>query len=172
MEMIIARSGLSTGAVYGYFKGKDELITAAVGEGIGSTMVAFSTIFDDPNPPTLPVLLEQILMLTQVSPLDNDFNRMLLVHGYSHMQTSPVLRSAVEAQYKDGLARCAAMIKRMQANGNLDASIDPSDMAQLLTSMCWGFVHQHGLSEVASIESHVRALTALTTPKSTKARKR
>ena len=25
-EMIIARSGLSTGAVYGYFKGKDEII--------------------------------------------------------------------------------------------------------------------------------------------------
>jgi AcrR family transcriptional regulator len=33
MEMIIARSGLSTGAVYGYFKGKDELINAVVTEG-------------------------------------------------------------------------------------------------------------------------------------------
>ena len=33
MEMIIARSGLSTGAVYGYFKGKDEIINAAVTEG-------------------------------------------------------------------------------------------------------------------------------------------
>ena len=29
MEMIIARSGLSTGAVYRYFKGKDEIIEAA-----------------------------------------------------------------------------------------------------------------------------------------------
>ena len=29
MEMIIARSGLSTGAVYRYFKGKDEIIAAA-----------------------------------------------------------------------------------------------------------------------------------------------
>src|SRR5580698_347859 len=28
MEMIIARSGLSTGAVYGYFKGKDQIINA------------------------------------------------------------------------------------------------------------------------------------------------
>ena len=33
MEMIIARSGLSTGAVYGYFKGKDEIINAVVTEG-------------------------------------------------------------------------------------------------------------------------------------------
>src|SRR2546429_519118 len=30
MEMIIARSGLSTGAVYRYFKGKDEIMGATV----------------------------------------------------------------------------------------------------------------------------------------------
>ena len=30
MEMIIARSGLSTGAVYRYFKGKEEIMAAAV----------------------------------------------------------------------------------------------------------------------------------------------
>ena len=30
MEMIIAKSGLSTGAVYRYFAGKDEIMTAAV----------------------------------------------------------------------------------------------------------------------------------------------
>ena len=33
MEMIIARSGLSTGAVYGYFKGKDQIISAVVTDG-------------------------------------------------------------------------------------------------------------------------------------------
>ena len=36
MEMIIARSGLSTGAVYSYFKGKDELINAVVTEGVAA----------------------------------------------------------------------------------------------------------------------------------------
>ena len=33
MEMIIARSGLSTGAVYNHFKGKDQIISAMVTEG-------------------------------------------------------------------------------------------------------------------------------------------
>lgn len=94
--------------------------------------------------------------------MDTDSDRMILVlHGYSHMQTSPTLRSAVQAQYKDGLQRCASMIKRMQGNGNLDPRIDPSDMAQFLTSICWGFVHQHGLSERTSIAAHIRALSAL-----------
>ena len=36
MEMIIARSGLSTGAVYGYFKGKDQIINAVVMEGMAA----------------------------------------------------------------------------------------------------------------------------------------
>ena len=33
MEMIIVRSGLSTGAVYGYFKGKDDIINVVVTDG-------------------------------------------------------------------------------------------------------------------------------------------
>jgi TetR/AcrR family transcriptional regulator, transcriptional repressor of aconitase len=33
MEMIIARSGVSTGTVYRYFSGKDEVISAAVLDG-------------------------------------------------------------------------------------------------------------------------------------------
>jgi AcrR family transcriptional regulator len=170
MELIIARSGLSTGAVYGYFKGKDELITAAVGEGMSSTMDAFSALFDDPDPPSLPVVLETLLSTTLAPPLDSDFSRMILVlHGYSHMQTSPALRSAVQAQYKDGLQRCASMVKRMQANGNLDPDIDPSDVAQLFTSICWGFFHQHALSGGPSVEGHIRALSALTSPKNRKA---
>lgn len=169
MEMIIARSGLSTGAVYGYFKGKDELLTAAVAEGMSSAMEAFSAIFDDPDPPSLPVLLERLMSTTQVPPLDSDFNQAVLVlHGYSHMQTSPALMATVQAQYKDGLVRCAAMIKRMQGNGNLNPRVDPNDMAQLLTSMCWGFVHQHALSDLASIDAHVRALSALASTKTSK----
>ena len=48
MEMIIARSGLSTGAVYGYFKGKDQIINAVVAEGTAA-------MADDLAPVLLPL---------------------------------------------------------------------------------------------------------------------
>src|SRR5580700_9729883 len=61
MEMIIARSGLSTGAVYGYFKGKDELINAVVTEGTAAMGRQLVPILRDPEPPALPQLVERLL---------------------------------------------------------------------------------------------------------------
>src|SRR5277367_5407289 len=61
METIIARSGLSTGAVYGYFKGKDEILNAAVTEGTAELAQELIPILENPQPPSLPVQLGQVL---------------------------------------------------------------------------------------------------------------
>jgi AcrR family transcriptional regulator len=62
MEMIIARSGLSTGAVYSYFKGKDELINAVVAEGVAAMGRQLAPVLRDPEPPP-PEFIEQLLPL-------------------------------------------------------------------------------------------------------------
>src|ERR1700678_1628313 len=61
MEMIIARSGLSTGAVYGYFKGKDQLINAVETEGMGAMDEDLAPVLTNPEPPPLPEFVEQVL---------------------------------------------------------------------------------------------------------------
>ena len=61
MEMIIASSGLSTGAVYGYFKGKDEIINALVTDGTAKLAEQLVPILRNPEPPPLPELVEQVL---------------------------------------------------------------------------------------------------------------
>ena len=61
MEMIIARSGLSTGAVYGYFKGKDQIINAVVTEGTAAMAEDLAPVLTNPEPPPLPEFVEQVL---------------------------------------------------------------------------------------------------------------
>ena len=61
MEMIIARSGLSTGAVYGYFKGKNEIINAVVTEGMAAMAEDLAPVLTNPEPPPLPEFVEQVL---------------------------------------------------------------------------------------------------------------
>ena len=61
MEMIIASSGLSTGAVYGYFKGKGEIISALVTDGTAKLGERLVPILRNPEPPPLPELAEQLL---------------------------------------------------------------------------------------------------------------
>src|SRR5271155_2287161 len=61
MEMIIARSGLSTGAVYGYFKGKDQIIHPANTDGTAAMADRLAPVLTNPGPPPPPEFVEQVL---------------------------------------------------------------------------------------------------------------
>jgi AcrR family transcriptional regulator len=92
MEMIIARSGLSTGAVYGYFKGKDDIISAVVTEGTAAMGRQLVPILKDPEPRPLPELMEQLLRTIADFGQDkhDGIDRLLVaLHGWSHSQSDP-----------------------------------------------------------------------------------
>ena len=92
MEMIIARSGLSTGAVYGYFKGKDEIINAVVTEGTAAMGRQLAPILKNPEPPPLPELMGQLLSTVAAfgQHKRDGIDRLLVsLHGWSHSQSDP-----------------------------------------------------------------------------------
>src|ERR1700735_4656768 len=95
METIIARSGLSTGAVYGYFKGKDEIINAAIAEGTADLASQLAPILGNPEPPPPAELLEQVLRtIVAFSRQKSGIDRLLVaLHGWSHSQTDPELKT-------------------------------------------------------------------------------
>ena len=61
MEMIIARSGLSTGAVYRYFKGKGEIIGAAVTTAASQIGATVAPILAKSTAVLPPQLVERLL---------------------------------------------------------------------------------------------------------------
>jgi AcrR family transcriptional regulator len=165
MEMIIARSGLSTGAVYGYFKGKDQLISAVVTEGTAAMARDLAPVLTNPEPPPLPEFVGQVLR-TAVGfgqHKAGDIDRLLAsLHGWSHSQSNPELKAATRASYS-GLRRLFADVaRRWQAAGTLDAAADPEGVAELLTSITLGFVAQRALAGSADVTAHAAALEALT----------
>ncbi len=109
MEMIIARSGLSTGAVYGYFKGKDQIINAVVTEGTAAMAEDLAPVLTNPEPPPLPEFVEQVLRAARgFRPAQKgDIDRLLVsLHGWSHSQSDPELKAATRASYS-GLRSCS-----------------------------------------------------------------
>jgi hypothetical protein len=54
------------------------------------------------------------------------------------------------------------IVKQWQADGLVAADVDPNSLAQLILSICMGFVAQHTLVGDASVEAHADALAALT----------
>jgi AcrR family transcriptional regulator len=165
MEMIIARSGLSTGAVYGYFKGKDQIINAVVTEGTAQLGAELLPVLTNPEPPPLPQLVEQVLraVVGFGRHKKGDVDRLAVsLHGWSQSQSDPELKAATLASYS-GLRRLFLdVVRRWQAAGTFDATADPEATAQLLTSITLGFVAQRALAGSANVTAHVAALEMLT----------
>jgi AcrR family transcriptional regulator len=164
MEMIIARSGLSTGAVYRYFRGKDEIMSAAVAAGTAGLAQAIAPILADPDPPALPEFVGELISTGLAYALDDrdvDLTRMA-IHGWSHAQTDPKLKTATLAAYQGMRDLLAVVVKRWQAEGTIDPQADPAAIAQLITSISLGFVAQRALAGDADPMAHVAALKAIT----------
>ena len=165
MEMIIARSGLSTGAVYSYFKGKDELINAVVTDGTAAMGRRLVPILTDPAPPPLPQFAGQLLRTIADFGRDEPggIDRLLVaLHGWSHSQSDPGLRAATRAAYRSQRELLAGTVRRWQAAGLLGPGADPDGVAQLLQSIILGFAAQRALAGDADVQAHARALDALT----------
>src|SRR6204780_691840 len=154
MEMIIARSGLSTGAVYGYFKGKDQIISAVVTDGTAAMAEDLAPILNNPDPPPLPEFLQQVLRAVTGfgRHRKSDIDRLLVsLHGWSHSQSDPELRAAARTSYAGFRRRFAEGFRRWQKAGNFDADADPDALAQLLTSITLGFVAQRAMAGGADV---------------------
>jgi AcrR family transcriptional regulator len=163
MEMIIARSGLSTGAVYGYFKGKDEIINAAITDGTAKLAEGLVPVLTNPEPPPLPELTGQVLRaITDFGSHEGDIDRLLVsIHGWSHSQSDPELKEATRAAHRRLRNGFANTVRRWQAAGTFDSGADPDEVAELLTSICLGFIAQRVLAGSADVQAHVDALKVL-----------
>jgi AcrR family transcriptional regulator len=168
MEMIIARSGLSTGAVYRYFKGKDEIIGAAFTQAISEIGAAAASILAGPRPGLPPELIEKLLAVwvgyaRRGVGAAAGLDRMpVAVHGWSYAQADPQLKAVLQASLRGFRERCVPIIKQWQADGAVAASADPDAIAQLLLSICLGFAAQRSLTGDADVRAHAAALAALT----------
>lgn len=162
MEMIIARSGMSTGTVYRYFTGKDDVISAAVLDGTAGLAEALLPLLtqDDPAPPGefTGQLLEAIVGYSTRGRVD--LTRVAL-HGWSHSQSDETLRAAVRAAQLGVRDRLAGVCRRWQAAGVVDPGCDPEAVAQLMLSVMLGFIAQRTLAGDADIGAHAAAFAAL-----------
>jgi AcrR family transcriptional regulator len=169
MEMIIARSGLSTGAVYRYFKGKDELIEAAITTAAREIGAAVAPILASPDPGLPSQLVEKLLSAWVTYSRSGvgaaaGIDRMpAALHGWSHAQTDPELKAALRAGLRGFREMCVPVIKQWQTDGVVAASADPDAVAQLILSIWLGFVAQRTLTGDADVQAHAGALAALTT---------
>src|SRR5262249_31347280 len=131
MEMIIARSGLSTGAVYRYFKSKDDLIRAAITTATSEIGAVAAPVLAGPKP-ALPSQLLGDLLAAWVGYSRSgvgaaaDLDRMpVALHGWSYAQTDPEARAVLRASLCGFRDRCVPLVRQWQADGLVAGSVEP-----------------------------------------------
>ena len=166
MEMIIAKSGLSTGAVYRYFAGKDEIMTAAVTVALAGLAQVLAPVLANPDPPPPPEFVGQLIAAGVAYGTGSGEVDLLQVsiHGWSHVQTDPALKAAAAAVFGGVRDQCAAVARKWQAAGFADPQADPAAIGQLITSIGRGSIAQRARAGQADPAAHAAALAALIQP--------
>lgn len=159
MQAVIAEADLSAGALYLYFKSKDEIIAAIGATTLQQVSAQFEPLLDaaDLPPPAeaLTRLLESIVRLDREQHMVP-----LAIQVWGEAQRSPRLTAiAVEAQGRvRGLL--ARLVIHYQATGAIDPAVAPESVARVWAALIMGCMLQHALlgdTDVAAFQAGLQA---------------
>jgi AcrR family transcriptional regulator len=164
MADVIAASGLSAGAVYGYFKSKEEIIGAIAEDALTNVDELFETILDDKSgAPLQPVtVLERVLhhIVVIAERPGGDVTRIAL-QAWAEALRNPAMLEIAGDKYRLLRSRFAEVARRAQADGTIDAAVDPDHIAQALFGFVPGFMVQRLLMGDVTPESYTAGLRAI-----------
>ena len=162
MADVIAEAGLSAGAVYGYFKSKNDIIRAIAERSIGEVAELLHALAQREGPvhpvDAVAVFVEQVTVLTEKS--GGDLPK-VGVQAWAEAVRDPDVHAL--AKEKMGLVRSALedVARRAQEDGTLSRSADARAVAQVLFAMLPGFLLESLVLEDVTTESYVAGLRDL-----------
>jgi AcrR family transcriptional regulator len=162
MQDIFAEAGLSAGAVYRYFPGKDAIITAIAQETVSQVLAEVDEIIRvDPVPPleeTMALVLRVIDAYTGPDGLTR-----IAVQVWGESMRDPVLAELAGGIYRGARSRFADMARRARSAGQVPSDVDPEDLGAVLFGLLPGYILQRlllGDVDPATYRAGLRALVA------------
>jgi len=143
MAHVIAESGLSSGAVYGYFKGKPDIIKAIAGRALGGFSELLHEIAVGPGPVTtagaLRAMVHEVERLGAES--EGAFPKVVM-HAWSEAARDPEILEIVGENVDRVHAAWVEVLERADADGTLKGPGSNDAMARVMIGLMPGFVLQ------------------------------
>lgn len=164
MQDVFAESGLSAGAVYRYFKSKNEIIHAIATDKVGGAIGVLEEILKESPLPPLEEIIERFTTYAQ-SVLDEDGALRVAPYVWAEALHDPEYHGFV-AQLFGGLRSWwTVLASRLRDEGRLPAGTDPEAMAATLVCLLPGFVLQRlllGDVDARTLGAGIRAIAGAT----------
>jgi len=162
MADIIGATGLSAGAVYRYFRSKDDLIEAIVGRVLGRAAERFEVLLADGSCPrpadAVRVAVETVYEFAAEG--DVDVTRVAIQAWAEAIRNERVHGIAGDA-YRKIRGFFLETVRRTQAAGEFPADVDPEPVAAALFSLVIGFMLQRLLLGDVDPATYGAGVTAL-----------
>ncbi|GAB2512967.1 TetR/AcrR family transcriptional regulator [Nocardiopsis aegyptia] len=162
MQDLQSETGLSMGAVYRYFSGKEAIVAAIAAEALSEVAGAFEE-GDGALPPGLEDFVD--LVLSGGGPVMNATAESagLLVQIWGEALRSPSLAARLREVMGGVRALIGALVARHQERGGLPAGVPPEHVADALIAVVDGFMVRravYGDADPAAFRDGLRALMA------------
>ncbi len=145
LQDIARTAGLTTGAIYANFRGKDELLFAAIGARADMEMDSLLTEAQDRNPRALLELLGDRLVGTRPQPP-------LLIDAIAAARRDDELAGALRDRLDERERVLADIVERAKADGAIDPALDSAVFARFGLTLAMGALVLRTLSIDAPAE--------------------
>jgi AcrR family transcriptional regulator len=160
MQDVVVESGLSMGAVYRYFTGKDELIQAIAEEVVGMLVGQVDHLIDARPLPSLTEVMDDVLRIVETQAGPDGVVRMA-IQVWGEALRNPQLGELlvrVYSRFRSAFVRLAAQACE---EGQLPVGTDPEQVGRVLFGLVPGYFVQLILVGGISREDYLTGLAAL-----------
>lgn len=165
MADVIRESGLSAGAVYGYFRSKDELILAIAELGLGLMQAELADLTGRDPVPTPEEVTAHVArsIVARAEREEVDLTR-VLVAAWAEAVRDESVRLVVGERVRGLRVRYGQLVALQQAAGLIDPAADTEHVAQVLVGMMPGFILQRLVLQDVDPQGYADGLAALRRP--------
>lgn len=169
MQDIVAESGLSPGAIYGYFKGKTEMVMAIASERHAMERRRMENALAAPDIDTSVRRLVEDFVLGLRDPAEQRWRR-LAVQLWAESLSNPRLRREALAGVTQAIDALSPLVGKAQAEGRWPAHLDPRSAARVMISILQGISLQLAWDSSIDMASFASALRIMIDPPATSTR--
>lgn len=139
---IARRAGVTTGAIYSRYEGKDELLASAIAE---ATAGEFDSLFSDHR---FEGRMEDILRIAGAhlvernqSPSQQEISAPgMLLESFVAARHEPTVRTFLQARMNDRRDRLASIVQAAKATGGIDDDVDTDSLVTFCHAVGLGFL--------------------------------
>lgn len=162
MQDILAEAGLSAGAVYRYFRSKDEIICAIADAALEDLNEALHDIFEAPAPPPIDEVVRRFL--SDRPPLDGrPTSARLVLQVWGEAARSPALAEHFVTTYQGWRVFLTRLVEVYQRSGQVTSAVPAAQLTPALIALLQGCMVQLALVgdvDVSTLQAGVRGLLA------------